>query len=224
MKKIIISLDCPLQKAIKIMKQTGDMEEVYGYKIGFHLVFTFGLIRCVNEVKFRAPSKKVIYDHQKGGNDIPKMGMNFASAMKMAGVDEAILFPFAGPDSLDFWLKELKKRNIETIVGGKMTHQGFSKEEGGFFSDEDSLKIYKQAADFGVNRFVLPPNKHDFYEKVSSHVGGNKIIYSPGFGAQGCEDNSYTDYPIIGRSIYNSEDPKESVLEWYEKLCKEERQ
>ena len=48
MKKIIISLDCPLQKAVKIMKQTGEMEQVYGYKIGFHLVFTFGLIRCVN--------------------------------------------------------------------------------------------------------------------------------------------------------------------------------
>jgi orotidine-5'-phosphate decarboxylase len=86
------------------------------------------------------------------------------------------------------------------------------------------LRIYKQAADFGVNRFVLPPSKHEFYNKVSNILGEDRIIYSPGFGAQGCEENSFTDYPILGRSIYNSEDPKAAVLEWYKKLCKEEKE
>lgn len=218
-RKLIVSLDCSLAKALEIVKETKDIEQVYGYKVGLHLALTFGLIRASNEIKLRAPFKKVIYDHQKGCTDVPHVGKNFADVVKTTRVDEVILFPLTGLVSLENWVRELQKRDVPVIIGGRMTHDGFSKEAGGFITTEDSLKIYQKASELGVDRFVLPPKDSEFHKRFVEVVKSDHLIYSPGFGAQGCEENNFTNYPIVGRSIYNSDNVRQATLEWVEKIC-----
>ena len=46
-----------------------------------------GLAAAVSMVrKSLGPDFPIIYDHQKGGNDIPDMGMQFAEVLKKSGV------------------------------------------------------------------------------------------------------------------------------------------
>jgi len=217
--KLIISLDCDWYKAIEVVRETCDLECVYGYKVGFQLGLMYGLSATVAAIKQLTGDKKVVYDHQKAGNDIPDMGRNFAKTMKSCEVDHVILFPFVGPESLKRWITEHLDREIDVMVGGRMTHMGFER----MISNLESSNIYAQAAKLGVTKFVLPPTEENYYELVHDHVTkycDDPIFLSPGFGAQGCNHNMYTDVPIIGRSVVHSESPKDRVLYWADKLLK----
>ena len=108
-----------------------------------------------------------------------------------------------------------------------MTHEGFHSWQGGSISPLCSLLIYRRAAVLGVTKYVMPPNDYDFYKAVKDdmqdYIKEEPIILSPGFGVQGCDINTYTDVPIIGRSIYQSANPIKETLEWEKKLFKEKK-
>ena len=223
--KIVISLDSSWANSLRTVKETANLDCVYGYKVGFYLALTFGLTALTNRIRQTAPTKKIIYDHQKAANDIPAMGDKFAKIMRLAKIDHAILFPFTGPKTEEAWIKACQDEDVDVIVGGKMTHEGFASMEGGSISPFSSLIIYRRAAVLGVTNFVMPPNNYDFYKSVKDdmvdYTDKDPIIFSPGFGAQGHDTNMYTDVPIIGRAIYQSPDPKKETLEWHKKLFKE---
>ena len=223
--KIVIALDASWATSLRTVRETAHLDCIYGYKVGFYLALTFGLTALVNKIRQDAPGKKIIYDHQKAANDIPEMGDKFARLMRISGIDQAILFPFAGPRTEESWIKACQDEDIDVIVGGKMTHDGFSTSEGGIVSPLSSGLIYRRAAMLGVTSFVMPPNDFDFYKSVLDDIGRfskeKPIIFSPGFGARGHNTNIYTDIPIIGRAIYQSSDPNKETLNWYKKLFKE---
>ena len=223
--KIVISLDASWADSIRAVRETADLDCVYGYKIGFYLSLTFGLTALVNKIREEAPTKKIIYDHQKAANDVPMMGIKFARLMRVSKVDHAILFPFAGPKTEEAWIKGCQDEGIDVIVGGKMTHEGFDSRSGGSISSLSSLLIYRRAAEMNVTKFVMPPNDYNFYQSVcddmKDYTKEKPIIFSPGFGAQGCETNKYTDVPIIGRAICGIADSRGATLEWHKKLFKE---
>jgi len=215
--KIIISLDCDWNIAMDVVNETKDLDCVYGYKIGFRIGLLCGLLSSVDAIKLAAPTKKIIYDHQKAGNDIPEMGKHFARVMKKSNVDHAILFPFVGSVSLKSWVQEVQKEGIDVIVGGRMTHTGFTR----MISTLESTNICCQAAKLGVKKFVLPPDDKSYYNIICEDIArycDDPIFLSPGFGAQGCYINDYTDTPIIGRSIIHSKNIKAETLDWHNKL------
>ena len=133
--------------------------------------------------------------------------------MKDSGIDEVILFPQAGPATLEGWVKGLQDQNLKVIVGGIMTHPKFMVSEGGFISDESVTKMYSMSHKMGVDSFVVPLTKPDETENLYKEAKLNDkcTFYSPGFGKQGGDASNFgflkTHYLIIGRSLLEAKNP-----------------
>lgn len=197
----------------RIVGNTKDVKYIKAYKIGFNLVFAHGLPAVVEAVKDIRSDAVVIYDHQKGGTDIPDMGKKFANRMKEAGVDAAILFPMAGPETQKAWTEALLEKDIGVLIGGEMTHKGYKHVDGGYIHDEAPEEMYVNGAECGVTDFVVPGNKPEvielFRDILINECGIDPVFYAPGFVAQ---LGKITDaakvagdrwHAIAGRGIYN---------------------
>src|SRR3989344_4643576 len=153
-----------LQRLEKLVKETNSVKGITAYKIGFMLALNFGLPAAVKAIR-KHSSKPIIYDHQKAATDIPETAEGFMKACRSAGVDAVILFPFTGPETEKAWIESAKKNRLGVIVGGEMTHKGFTENEGGFISAEESSRIYEIAIENGGKAFVVPGNKPDKIKK-----------------------------------------------------------
>lgn len=210
-KSIISSCDVPDLKSLEsLIGQTCDVKGIGAYKIGFELVLTYGLKTVVDTIR-EYTNIKIIYDHQKGGIDIPKMGKRFAQACKASGVDAVILFPFAGPTSETVWIKECQDKDLTVLVGGHMSHLNFIENDNGFICDHAPERIYEIAVKCDIKDFVVPFNKHKVISKCIKIFKENYTLYSPGFDddinnimkyRKIVGNNNY--HIIIGSAIYNS--------------------
>jgi orotidine-5'-phosphate decarboxylase len=214
MRKIIPALDTTdLETIQNLIKKIDRYDILYGYKIGFSLGLTFGLPKVAETIQ-KISSKPIIYDHQKAATDIPDTGKLFSKTIKNSGVNEVILFPQAGPATLEAWVRAMGDDELKVIVGGIMTHPKFVASEGGFIRDEAVVEIYRSAYQLGVRRFVVPLTKPDYTEKVYRQAGltEDAIFMSPGFGKQGGDPEKFhflkNHYMIIGRSLLRAEDPQ----------------
>jgi orotidine-5'-phosphate decarboxylase len=213
LRKVIPALDVTdLNQLKKLIKKIADVDFVYGYKVGFSLGLTHGLPKVVDVIK-SISDKPVIYDHQKAATDIPDTGKLFARVMKDSGLDEVILFPQAGPATLEGWVKAMQDQHLKVIVGGIMTHPKFVVSEGGFITDESITKIYSMSHSMGVNAFVVPLTKPEETHKLycEAKLDEQCAFYSPGFGKQGGDEAEFgflkTHYLIIGRSLLEADNP-----------------
>ncbi len=217
-----------IERFEKIIRETADAPGIGGYKIGFELGLLHGLPRVVEIVRRYAPDKKVIYDHQKAGTDIPDTGMNFAKTMKKSGVDAAIIFPQAGPVTQVRWTGELLQHGVNVFIGGEMTHEGYKASDGGYLSDEAFERMYTLGANMGIVNFIVPGNKIDrikIYRDLITGIGIDPAFGAPGFVAQGGKisdaarvagDNWYA---IVGRDIMNAEDVRSKAQELTSQLA-----
>ncbi|MFH1990566.1 MAG: hypothetical protein ABIJ19_01800 [Patescibacteria group bacterium] len=190
-----------------------------GFKIGLALGLK-NLKVAVSVVKRILGSDfPVIYDHQKGGNDIPEMGTQFAKVLKESEVDAAILFPFAGPTTQEMWTKSCLDAGLQVLTGGVMTHSKFLVSEDGYIADESVEKIYRLACKLGIRHFVVPGNKIEWVKKIRSWLveelgEGNFVLYAPGFITQKgdiseCGQAAGDEWhAIVGSAIY-----KQSTME-----------
>jgi len=204
-----------LEKLEELAEATAGVSGIGAYKVGLELVIPFGLGR-VAEVIRKHSQLPIIYDHQKGGTDIPDLGPKFAKAVKSAGVDAVILFPFGGGATEEKWIESCREEGLAILVGGHMTQAKFLESEGGFIADSGPETIYRLAAGRGVTDFVVPGNKTDYvlkYRQLLEEVLGadNFILYAPGFISQG-GDISETGkvaganwHAIVGSALYKKE-------------------
>ena len=212
-RRVIPALDVlELEHALNVVRAVADVPLVYGFKIGFPLSLRFGLPRVVDQIRQHS-EKPIIYDHQKAATDIPDTGKLFAEALNMAGVNEAILFPQAGPATLRAWLEALVEHGIKVIVGGIMTHANYLVSEGGYLDDNHMLAVYRHAADMGVRAFVVPLTRPQTVQRIAETLSELTYceFYSPGFGTQGGSSSGLEFlsrlYIIIGRSLLSADDP-----------------
>jgi orotidine-5'-phosphate decarboxylase len=212
-RQVIPALDVTDPQAVeKLVRQVDKHELIYGYKIGFSLGLLTGLPKSVEIIR-KYSTKPLIYDHQKAATDIPDTGKLFADIMNVSGINEVILFPQAGPATLQAWVEALMVKNLSVIVGGMMTHARYMVSEGGYLSDEGVQEIYKRSIHLGVNRFVVPLTKAEAVRSLykEANLSDNCWFYSPGYGSQGGDANQFdfikTHYLIIGRSLIKADDP-----------------
>jgi orotidine-5'-phosphate decarboxylase len=208
---------------VDTMKQIGDAEGLAGVKIGFQVGLGMSLAEATKVVRAYS-NAKVLYDHQKAGNDIPDTSVNFLETMIDGGVDGAILFPFTGPETQEAWTTALQSEGLGVFTGAEMTHPRFRKAEGGSIPDTSLGKIINLALDLGVDNFIVPGNKArsvaKWRKRIESARGiGNFALAAPGFVDQG---GSITEagtaagkiwHPIIGRGVHANKDmkPREAV-------------
>jgi len=211
---IIVACDVDDMEALKeLYNVTHDIEGIVGYKIGANLALQYGLKNIMEEVDFSLP---VIYDHQKAGTDIPRMGEKFAKACKKAGMKGIIIFPQAGPESEKAFIDAIFANEMVPMVGGEMTHTAYLAEEGGFLMDNAPARIYEIAAKKGVEYFILPGNREEamrrYHLMLTSMINEPKYCM-PGIGTQGGSITKAFSilrgcpaYAIIGSAIYKSKD------------------
>jgi len=212
--KLIPALDVlDLAVVERLAKAVGNNPMVYGFKLGFSLGLTHGLGAVVAAIR-KHSNLPVIYDHQKAATDIPDTGRLFAQTMKQGGIDEVILFPQAGPVTLEAWIEAMRAENLKIIVGGLMTHKAYVSSEGGFLEDRAIETIYKTAVEKGVKAFVVPLTKPDAVDRIVKAVPftADAEFYSPGYGRQGGDPSRFASisrhYLIVGRALLEAADPE----------------
>ena len=213
-RSIIVAADVPTFRDLATLANAMvDVPGIGGFKIGSTLGMQ-ALASAVNVVRrsfgLHFP---IIYDHQKAANDIPQMGTQFADILKKAGVDAAILFPFAGPATQEAWTKACFGAGLQVITGGIMTHEKFLVSEGGYIADEAVEQIYRNACGLGDTHFVVPGTKIRWVRKIRGWLAeelgeGNFVLYSPGLITQGgditeCGQAAGEEWHgIVGSAIY----------------------
>lgn len=219
-KTIIPACDVNIQVFEELLRATCDIEKIGAYKIGIVLALTHGLVRIV-ELARKYTSKPLIYDHQKGGTDIPDLGREFSEVVKTAGLDAIILFPQSGPKTLTAWVSEALQKGLRVIVGGYMTHSQYLASEGGYITDDAKYRIYLDAAKLGITHFVVPGNNPNFISEIRSKLqaaGVDPIFYAPGFIAQGGQISDAAKvagsrwHAIVGRALYGAKDIREAAV------------
>lgn len=214
-----------LVNAARACRQVPDVKAV---KIGIAQIRR-GLEWAVDTIRTHAGSNiRIIYDHQKAANDIPDMGAVFAREMRLAGVDAAIIFPFAGPTTQKDWTRALQDEGLTVFTGGIMTHPQFLRSEGGYIANEAPSRIFELAAHLGVEHFILPGNKLAWITLLTNLLNerlgvGNYTCAAPGFLTQGGDITEAGRlagerfHPIVGRDFYgrdrrNSQDEMLAAL------------
>ena len=228
---IIIAADVQFEKLPDLVKSTHDLKGILGYKLGFKIGLEVGLPKAVQTIR-NITDKTIMYDHQKAATDIPDTGKLFAKVCKQSGVDSVILFPQAGPVTEAAWIKAMRDENLNVIVGGLMSHKGYTQSDGGFIADDSIIEMYLIAADHEVTDFVAPATNPKATTKIRmmlEHRGIKPIIYTPGIGTQGglMEETSKAAgrswCPIVGRSIYAQSDIRSAsmnIISKWEEACK----
>jgi len=219
---VVIAADVETLKDLKrLVSDTCDVKGIGGYKIGLVLTIRYGLTVVVNTIR-EYTSLPIIYDHQKGGTDIPELGEKFAMVVAESGVNGVILFTFGGAATERAWIKACRDAGLTVLVGGHMTQKEFLASEGGFIADGAPEKIYSIAAEWKVQNFVVPSNKVEFvgqYRQLLERRLGkrNFALWAPGFIAQG---GVITEYAlaagpiwraIVGSAIYKAENKREAA-------------
>jgi len=213
---IIPALDISVGEAGELIQKLGEVEDyIAAYKISSLHAFEFGLKGTVAELR-KFTEKPIIYDHQKAATDIPSIVEKQAKAAAEYGVNAFIGVPLgAGSKTLEAFVGACKESGLLPIILLEMTQEGATD----YLKDATPRLVFDKANELGVTHFVCPGNK---YDKIAEYKGwiGEGSIMSPGIKAQGgkCEEavKAGTDYPIVGRGVYQAEDPVAAVKELYE--------
>ena len=199
----------------RLVKAIDPVEGVIGYKFGSLLALGFGLARVV--AAFRAlTSKTLIYDHQKAGLDVPSMAPEFAAVCRDAGMDAVILFPVAGPGSVDAFVGATLAAGLTPIVGGALPLSDYLVPGGGYVTDDALDRIIARAWDLGARDFIIPATDGAAIARHARTVGprGPSRLFMPGIGPLGGDvERAFTaarplpSVAIVGRAIYAAPDP-----------------
>jgi len=218
---IIIALDIGLAEAGALVQKLKPVEnKIAGYKVGSLNAIEHGLKATVAELR-QFTEKPIIYDHQKGGTDIPTITEQQVKLAAECGVNSFIAVPLGdGGETLTAFVNACNEVRILPIVLLEMTHA----EADDYLKENSANLVFEKAKKLGVKYFVAPGNKPQKILELKGKMDKGMFIVSPGIGAQGgkCERcvEAGTDYPIVGRGVYEAEDPVKAVKELYEQSKK----
>lgn len=206
--RLILALDVPeREKALSIANVLGPF--ISYIKINWPLILSAGadIIQPLSKIK------PVICDLKLA--DIPNTTRLITEEIVRRGAFGVIAHAFVGSDSL----LEIAKTapDIKTFAVVAMSHPGSSELMVG--ETDRLIRIAKAANVFGV---IAPGNNVDLLRHVRESLP-EKIILAPGVGAQGGDAQAAikagADYIIVGRQLYNSEQPAEAAREILESIA-----
>lgn len=227
---VIVACDVlSLERFGELIKSTHHIEGIVGYKVGATLGLSYGLGTLAGIVKEYC-SLPLIYDHQKAGTDIPRMGEKFAEVCSSGGIKSMIIFPQAGPETEKAFIKAIFDREMVPMVGGEMTHPAYLEKEGGFIKNDSPGRMYEIGARNGVEYFILPGNRYDAIEKYNeflSEITPAPRYCMPGIGSQGGKIEKvfsilegHSAYAIVGSAIYGSDEAERKAREFCREALK----
>jgi orotidine-5'-phosphate decarboxylase len=201
--RLILALDVlDRDEAIKISEDVA--EYVDAIKIGYPIVLACGL-EIIKDLSKLAP---IIADFKVA--DIPNTNRLICEQVFDAGADAVIVQGFTGQDSLKICVDLAKEREKDIFVVTEMSHPGALN-----FMQAIGEDIAKMAADEKAFGIVAPATRPERVKEIRKIIGDEVTIISPGVGAQGGSASDVikagADWVIVGRSIYQSKDPKSAA-------------
>ena len=208
---LILALDVMSEsEAIKICDEI--KEYINTIKIGYPLALAEGL-EIINKLKDKF-GFKVICDFKVA--DIDATNSKICDETFKAGADAIICHGFVGSDSVQACLDMADKHEKEIFLLTEMSHPGAK-----MFLQKDAEAIAQMGVDMKITNFVAPATRLDRLSIIRQIVGEDSFIISPGVGKQGGDGKKtlqYSNAIIVGRSIYESENPKEACEELIKSL------
>lgn len=168
-------------------------------KVGYPLILHAGL-GIVEEISSISP---VIADLKIA--DTPNTNRLICEAVLGAGADAIIAQAFPGKDSLVACADCAESFGADLFVVTEMSHPGAEQ-----FMAPLAERMARLAVESGASGVVAPATRPERIRMIRSIIG-DKLIISPGVGAQGGSAGEAlqagADYLIVGRSVYGSADP-----------------
>lgn len=203
---LILALDVMSEsEAIEICDSVKDYIDTI--KIGYPLALAEGL-EIINKLKEKF-GFKVICDFKVA--DIDATNEKICDETFKAGADAIICHGFVGSDSVQACLDMANKHEKELFLLTEMSHPGAK-----MFLQKNADAIAQMGVDMKITNYVAPATRLDRLSDIRQIVGKDAFIISPGVGKQGGDANKtlqYSDAIIVGRSIYESENPQKSCKE-----------
>ena len=201
---LILALDVVSRdKALNLTEMLVDHFDAI--KVGYPLILHAGL-GIVKEISSISP---VIADLKIA--DIPNTNRLICEAVLGAGADAIIAQAFPGKDSLVACADCAESFGADLFVVTEMSHPGAEQ-----FMAPLAERMARLAVESGASGVVAPATRPERIRLIRSIIG-DKLIISPGVGAQGGSAGEAlqagADYLIVGRSVYESEDPLASTKE-----------
>jgi orotidine-5'-phosphate decarboxylase len=208
---LILALDVMSEsESIEICESVKDYLDTI--KIGYPLALAEGL-EIINKLKDKF-GFKVICDFKVA--DIDATNEKICDETFKAGADAIICHGFVGRDSVQACLDVANKHKKELFLLTEMSHPGAK-----MFLQENADAIAQMGVDMNITNFVAPATRLDRLAEIRQIVGEDAFIISPGVGKQGGDGKKTLEYSnaiIVGRSIYESENPQEACDELIKSL------
>ncbi len=187
------------EKALSVSKSVSEI--VDAIKIGYPLTLACG-IEIVTKI---ADFSDVICDFKVA--DIPNVNRMIVENAMGKGALGVIVHGFVGKDSIEACVKAASGKEVYVVV--EMSHPG-----GIEFYQPQTEKFAKLAVETKASGVIAPATRPERVTFIKGLVGDLKVL-SPGVGAQGGSAaqaiSTGADYVIVGRSIYQADDPKKAA-------------
>ena len=202
--KIILAMDLMDLKAAEAVCESIN-EYIDTIKIGYPLTLAEGL----STIGFFKDNfdYKVICDYKVA--DIPATNEKIANQTFDAGADAILCHGFVGSDSVDACKTSAEDHGGEVFLLTEMSHPGAIK-----FLQPNADEIARMGVEMGITNYVAPSTRPERLSEIRDIVGKDAFMISPGVGTQGGDPREtlkYSNALIIGRSIYNAEDPEKAT-------------
>lgn len=203
--RLIVALDTPNEKrAFEVLEQCYDLVDCV--KLNYPLVLKEG-IGIIGRIKNRY-NLPIFTDFKVA--DVPVTNDRIVKTVSEAGADAIMVHGIVGPDALES-VKKAANGNIAIVVQTELTNPG-----GIIFTQKIADALVELAVAMECEAVQCPGNRPDRIRKVKDLVKDDLKIVCCGVGVQGGTYKSVLesggDFAMIGRSIYDSENPREYVL------------
>jgi len=203
MADLILALDVTEKKQVLAIARIC-APHIDAIKLGYPLILSCGLAFAGELETLDLP---LVADFKVA--DIPNTNRLIAEQVFDAGFSSIICHGFTGKDSVQACVDVAADYGGACFVVAEMSHPGAT----AFFHGGAAEKIAGIAMECGADGIIAPATRPERV-KVLRGIVGNRKILAPGVGAQGGDAAAVAtivDGIIVGRAIYEAEDPAAAV-------------
>lgn len=149
--------------------------------------------------------------------DIELTSTTIVKSIITHGANGVTFIGMVGADVMQSCIEEAHKHHVSTFIVTELSNPGAVR-----FMHRNGKDIARMAKKLGSDGIVAPATRPDRVKEYRKIIGKDVMIMSPGIGIQGGRVGDAikagADFEVIGRSIYDADDPEEAARRFAEIL------